>query len=79
GTGVVMPASVGRAVVEDAQQHMVLGSSRTGERLTYYAGAAWTRSGDVAVPADWHAMLDRGANGLRQPLTVTMKASGKKR
>jgi pectinesterase len=79
GTGIVMPASVGRAVVEDAQQHMVLGSSRTGEQLTYYAGAAWTRSGDVAVPADWHAMLDRCANGLRQPLTVTMKASGKKR
>ncbi|MBP1657992.1 MAG: Pectinesterase [Bacteroidetes bacterium] len=78
GTGIVMPASVGRAVVEDAQQHMVLGSSRAHERLTYYAGAAWTRSGDVAVAADWHAMLDRCANGLRQPLKVTMKASGKK-
>ncbi len=71
GTGIVMPASIRRTPVEQENQHLLLGSSRSNERLTYYAGAGWTRSGDFRDRKEWEATLAGWAHRLSYPLIVT--------
>ena len=41
--------------------------------LTYYAGFAWEKSGQVKSVDDWDAMLQKQAECLRNPLEVTIQ------
>jgi pectinesterase len=78
GTGIVISADAHPLAAEDTVQHLLLAPSRGSQGLTYYAGAAWTRSGDVGRIEDWHGILDQWAAGLRQPLRITLSAAAKK-
>lgn len=70
GTGVVFPSSAFVQFTEDSAQYLLIGRAVTGERLTYYAGAGWTRSGDFATVEDWNSYLDRWAVRIALPLHV---------
>ena len=70
GTGVVFPSSAFVQFTEDSAQYLLIGRAFTGESLTYYAGAGWTRSGDFATNEEWNAYLDRWAARIASPLRV---------
>jgi unsaturated chondroitin disaccharide hydrolase len=71
GTGVVLsPGSVG-ALRDDSVHAAFTCKAVNGIPVTYYAGASWTRSGDVANARDWEQFLDSWALGLREPVKVT--------
>jgi pectinesterase len=70
GTGVVFPPSAFMQFTEDLSQYLVIGRGVTGEPLTYYAGAGWTRSGDFASGKEWISYLDRCAVRIAAPLRV---------
>ena len=42
-------------------------------KLTYYAGFAWQKSGQVSNQADWDTLLQKQAKMLANPLKVTIK------
>jgi Domain of unknown function (DUF4861) len=72
GTAVVMSPSPYKAMAEDNDQYLIIGKARSGQTVTYYAGAGWTRSGDFASVEDWNRYLVSVARKIRSPLTVTM-------
>ncbi|GAA0877344.1 DUF4861 domain-containing protein [Algoriphagus jejuensis] len=57
------------SVVPDQSQLLIL--LRSNPSLTYYAGFAWTASGDVSDKGDWEEMLQYKAKVLANPLEVT--------
>ncbi|MFM8361979.1 MAG: DUF4861 family protein [Haliscomenobacter sp.] len=75
GEGIVLdPARVSRAFVHrsprpDQSQLLISTSPRDGS-LTYYAGFAWLKSGQVGSVADWDAMLRHKAQCIAHPLEV---------
>ena len=42
-------------------------------KLSYYAGFAWQKSGQVTNVADWDTLLQKQAKMLANPLKVTIK------
>jgi pectinesterase len=70
GTGVVFPPPAFVQFTEDSAQYLLIGRAVTGEPLTYYAGAGWTRSGDFASGEEWNSYLDRWAARIASPLRV---------
>ncbi len=75
GTGIVIPLGTFAGFADDGQHVLALGRTRTGFRSTYYAGAAWTRSGDVAGPDAWNRQLAARAQRLRLPLTIAVSGA----
>ena len=71
GTGVVIGRSGLLQFAQDSVHYLVIAEAVTGEPFTYYAGAGWTRSGDVATREEWNAMLDRRARLIDSPLRVS--------
>jgi hypothetical protein len=75
GEGIVLdPALLARAFVHrtskpDQSQLLISTSPRDG-RLTYYAGFAWLKSGQIGSMADWEAMLRHKAQCIAHPLEV---------
>jgi hypothetical protein len=75
GTGVVLsPGSFG-TIREDSLHAAITGSVISGIPVTYYAGAAWTRSGDVGDARAWEQLLDSWSLRLRAPVKVTWPGS----
>ncbi|KDN55064.1 DUF4861 domain-containing protein [Flavobacterium seoulense] len=44
-------------------------------KLTYYAGFAWQKSGQISNESDWDALLQKKAKMLANPLRVTIKGN----
>ena len=70
GTGVVFPRPAFVQFTEDSVQYLLIGRTVTGEPLTYYAGAGWTRSGDFTSDKGWNSYLDQWAVRMAAPLRV---------
>ncbi|RKD88284.1 DUF4861 family protein [Mangrovibacterium diazotrophicum] len=74
GEGIVIdPAMVAdgfttNSNVPDQKQLLVTTHARS--KLTYYAGFAWTKSGQVEDEADWAELLQRQAKIIANPLVV---------
>jgi|GEM_PF-234564 len=71
GTGVVLSPGSAGTVGEDSLHAAISGKAINGTAVTYYAGACWTRTGDVANARDWEQSLDSWALRLREPVSVT--------
>jgi hypothetical protein len=70
GIAVVVPKN-NLAFLRDAKDQLfAVAGAGTGTRLTYYAGAAWTRLGDFASAAEWNAYLQLYSRWLAAPLTI---------
>jgi hypothetical protein len=74
GTGVVMPGGSFREMRETEDHYLVIGSVSPGNRLTYYAGAGWTRSGDFPTREAWNSYLSGWARSLDYPLQVKVSS-----
>ncbi len=72
GTGIVVPHGTFRGFAEDKDHFLIIMRTSADHRLTYYAGACWSRSGDFPHPDDWNGYLASCARRLEYPLTVTI-------
>jgi len=68
GTAVIVPAASGFA--EDPLNHLVLAPVASGKPLRYYAGAAWTRSGEISDSEQWKAYVAAAAQRIKHPVSV---------
>ncbi|SHJ04052.1 DUF4861 domain-containing protein [Pseudozobellia thermophila] len=79
GEGVVIdPKTVTDAIAyksEVPDQSNLLIVTEPQGTLSYYAGFAWEKSGQVASVEDWETLLSQQAQIMSSPLSVTIKAS----
>uniref|UniRef100_A0AAU6WPY6 DUF4861 family protein n=2 Tax=Chryseobacterium TaxID=59732 RepID=A0AAU6WPY6_9FLAO len=77
GSGVVMdPAAVSSIfarISEVPDQSNILMITRPENKVTYYAGFAWEKSGQINNFNDWEQLLTRQAEKLKHPLKVTFQ------
>ncbi len=78
GEGIIIAPSVVKTAMNhhskaaDQSQILVV-TEPENNSLVYYAGFAWTGSGQVQLVQDWDAMLERQSQLIQNPLTVTIK------
>jgi hypothetical protein len=70
--GLVDDALVHRSQTPDQSQILIATRPPNG-MLTYYAGFAWVKSGQVTSVGDWEAMLKKQAQCLAQPLQIKIE------
>jgi len=68
GTAVVLPGAQGMA--EDALNQLIYTKVTAGKPLRYYAGAAWSRAGDITSKADWERYVAAEAARAANPIKV---------
>ncbi len=74
GTGIVLPQKDVVGMGEDKDQYLLRAKVEDGSRITYYAGAGWTRSGDFASSADWTQLLGQCSRRLAEPVKLTLES-----
>ena len=72
GTAVLVPGA--SALTEDGLNQLAVAPVTSGKPLRYYAGAAWTRAGDITTRAQWEAYVGRAAAMAAHPVTVRIAA-----
>ncbi|MFP9114567.1 DUF4861 family protein [Flavobacterium sp. RHBU_3] len=77
GEGIVMaPSIVQKAFVNKSktkdQSNLIILTNPAG-KVTYYAGFAWEKAGQATNNTEWNALLNKQAQVLASPLTVTVK------
>jgi hypothetical protein len=66
---VVDPARI--ASVADADGNvLVIGQTKAGRPVVYYAGSGWDKGGDVSGPAAWDGLVEDLAQRLSSPLKI---------
>ena len=74
GCGIVLdPQTAPGGFAEDKGNVLVLVPVRSGETITFYAGAGWDRSGHFASRADWEAYLVGFAERLASPVSARIE------
>jgi pectinesterase len=71
GTAVVLPADTQFKFWEDSLHTLMIVPLKIGMRLTYYAGAGWTRSGDFSSEDSWCRYLKNFAEARRHPVVLS--------
>lgn len=71
GTAVVLPAATGYA--EDKLNHLIVAPSTSGKPLTYLAGGAWSRAGEITTREQWQAYVANAAARLNSPVRVSLR------
>ena len=57
---------------EIGNHYLAIGAAKPGAAAVHYVGAGWTASGDFPTPQSWWAYLDKFADRLANPITVTV-------
>ncbi|MGD1319324.1 DUF4861 family protein [Chryseobacterium sp. 2R14A] len=77
GEGIVIdPKIVQKSVAhtsETPDQSNLLVVTRPQKKLTYYAGFAWQKSGQIQTQKDWENILEKQAKIVANPLLITVK------
>lgn len=77
GEGIVIdPKIVQKSVAhksETPDQSNLLVVTKPQEKLTYYAGFAWQKSGQIQTQKDWESILEKQAKIVANPLLITVK------
>lgn len=73
GTAVLMERRRVLAMRETDDHYVTLGTARSGEVVTQYAGASWTASGHIPDVTAWWDHLDRFAQRLEHPIRVVLR------
>lgn len=60
---------------EKDQSNLLVIANPKENKLTYYAGFAWQKSGQVTNEADWDTLLQKQAKIIANPLKVTIKGN----
>ncbi|MFL9843458.1 DUF4861 family protein [Flavobacterium rhizosphaerae] len=77
GEGIVIaPGDIEKAFAfksEVPDQSNLLIVAKPTQKLIYYAGFAWDKSGQIQTVEDWDVILDQQAQVLKSPLKVSLK------
>ncbi|NHZ90894.1 DUF4861 domain-containing protein [Massilia sp. CCM 8733] len=73
GTAIVLPSATG--FTEDRLNHLVVAPAASGKPLRYYAGAAWSRAGEILTGQDWERYLVAHAARDASPVNVSVAAT----
>jgi len=69
---VVDPGKVDK-LAEDKLNHLVVLKPGVATPITYWAGFAWDRGGQITSAVSWKTYVDQFAERLRSPIAVTVK------
>ena len=72
GTAVVLPGA--SALTEDPLNQLVVAKATSGKPVRYYAGAAWSRAGEITTRAQWEAYVANAAARAAHPVTTRITA-----
>jgi Domain of unknown function (DUF4861) len=73
GLAVVVDPSTVDKLAEDKLNHLVVLKPGVATPITYWAGFAWDRAGQITSAESWKAYVDQFAERLRSPIAVTVK------
>jgi len=73
GLAVVVDPSAVDKVGEDKLNHLVILKPGVATPVTYWAGFAWDRAGQITSAESWKAYVDQFAERLRSPIDVSVK------
>lgn len=73
GTAIVLPNAEGFA--QDALNELVFAKAIPGQPLRYYAGAAWSRAGEITSRAQWERQAQDIAARDASPVRVTIQGA----
>jgi hypothetical protein len=73
GLAVVVDPSAMEKLGEDKLNHLVILKPGIATPITYWAGFAWDRAGQIASAENWKAYVDQFAERLRSPIDVSVK------
>ncbi len=71
GTAVIVPAGL-LGWAEDERNHLLLAKVATGQPLRYYAGAGWSKAGELSTPQAWHDYVAAWAARAAWPLQIVL-------
>ncbi len=74
GTAVIVPPKSLAGFAEDKLNHLALAKAESGKPLRFYAGAAWSKAGEITTRQAWNDTVMARANRLRHPVTITTDA-----
>jgi len=72
GTALIVPADAFAGFAEDASNQLVLARVVSGRPLHYYAGAGWSKAGEITTAEAWNAAVAAAVLRARHPLNVTL-------
>jgi hypothetical protein len=70
GTAIVLPSA--KDYAEDPLNHLILAEVTSGKPLRYYAGAAWSRAGEITTRQAWEAYVAGMAARASNPVRVAL-------
>jgi hypothetical protein len=72
GCAVVIDPGRSEAFAEAEGNTLIVGKTKSGQPVVYYAGSGWDKGGDVAGPAAWDALVEELAQRQRSPLKISV-------
>jgi len=76
GVALVVPGAAAPAFTTDARNALVLAPVTSGQPLTYYIGAAWTRAGEITTQQQFQRLVADEAARARAPVQVQLSSGG---
>ena len=73
GLAVVVDPSAVDKVAEDKLNQLVILKPGVATPITYWAGFAWDRAGQITSAESWKAYVDQFAERLRSPIEIDIK------
>jgi hypothetical protein len=73
GLAVVVDPSAVDKVDEDKLNHLVILKPGVSTPITYWAGFAWDRAGQITSAESWKAYIDQFVERLRSPIDISIK------
>jgi hypothetical protein len=73
GLAVVLNAGEVDKLAEDARNNLIVLKPRTSFPVSYWAGFAWDRAGQITSAETWNKYVDEFSERLRSPIDVTVK------
>jgi len=73
GLAVVVDPSAVEKAAEDKLNHLVILKPGIATPITYWAGFAWDRAGQITSAESWKAYVDQFAERLRSPMEISVK------
>jgi hypothetical protein len=76
GVALIVPGAGAQAFTTDARNALVLAPVASGQPLTYYIGAAWTRAGEITSQQQFQRLAADEAARARAPVQVQLSSGG---
>lgn len=75
GMGALLPGSAFRSISEDATHVLLHGEIKSGVPVTYFAGAGWTKNGQITDRSDWESILRKTSEAVGSHSGIPQKAN----